>query len=159
MSKIRILLALYLMAFYLPARPPEPVVSFVYDPNSINYEIIEAVRVYPQEQGLSFVRKVVEPDGQLPYFTCSDPSVVIGNPVISIDLDPDNVVPDPNDPTKTIRGPSLIYTYECIFPTNRPPGVYGLDFETGDNDPNEPMFDGRSMLVLVWPKNRPPQIR
>ena len=143
---IKIVTAFILLALlYIPIRPPEPTISFVYDPNQVNYEIIEAIRHYPNSE-LHFVRKIVEPDGQAPTLTFSDPTIVALPAVATVDPD------DPN-------GVSKILTYDCYFPVNRPPGIYYVDMKAQDNDPNEPMEDNRTILIWLWPKNRPPVIR
>jgi len=131
---------------YIPARPPEPPVPFAYDPNRVNYEIIEAIRHYPGGGEFHFARKITEPDGQEPVITFSDPGIWVSAPVVSIDPD------DPN-------GVSRIYEYVCGFPVARPPGLYYVDIVASDNDPNEPMEDRRTMIIMLWPKNRPPVIK
>jgi len=142
---MKILTALILILFYIPIRPLEPPVPFPYDPNQVNYEIIETIRAYPNAD-ICFTRLIVEPDGQVPELTFTDPTIWISQPTVTI---------DPADP----NGISRIYAYECIFPVNRPPGKYYFDVQAGDNDPNEPMYDNRSMIIYLWPKNRPPVIR
>jgi len=135
-----------LMVVYIPVRPPEPPVSFAYDPNQVNYEIIEAIRTYPNED-ITFTRTIID-DNNSPSLIFSDPTIIQSAPQITID--PNN---DPNGPVYKI------YKYACVFPVNRPPGIYYIDVTAADNDPNEPMFDKRTMLIYLWPKNRPPVIR
>ena len=151
----RLIIISCLLLSYIPTRPPEPEVPFVFDPNQVNYEIIESVRAYPHSD-ITFTRKITEPDGQTPTITFSDPTILVS--LLSVIADPNDQIPDPNNPGELIQGPSKIYTYDCVFPVNRPPGIYYVDVQAADNDPNEPMFDNRTMIFYIWPKNRPPVI-
>jgi hypothetical protein len=135
----------FLLAFYIPTRPPEPPVNFIYDPNMVNFDIIESIRAYPSTD-IQFVRKIIEPDGQTPTLTFSDESIAHTLAMTTV---------DPNDPD----GISKIFIYDCTFPVNRPPGIYYVDIKAEDNDPNEPFEDNRTMIFYIWPKNRPPVIK
>jgi hypothetical protein len=164
MKMIKLLTVIvFSMYLYQPVRPPEPPVPFPYDPNQVNYEIIEAIQ-FDDTGELWFTREVVEPDGQEPIITFSDLNIIIMPPTKIIDPHPENIMPDPNDPNNMIQGPGLIYSYRCMFKlVNRPQQeAIVVDITAGDGDPNDPRYDHRSMLFWLGPLpliNRSPVIR
>ena len=145
-----ILVLTILSALYTPLRPPEPPVPFPYDPALVNYEIIEAIQ-YDGTGELWFTRKIVEPEGQSPTLSFSDPGIVINPPVVT---------DDPDDPDKK----SKIYTYQCFFPQGGKPSKTAIyvDVTAADNDPIDPKYDHRTMIFWLGPlplPNQPPVIR
>lgn len=143
--KMLILLWLLSSTNWPPVRPPEPTVPFPYDPNQVQYEILDARREYPfTNRNITFRRVVKDEDGDSNItLKCSLPSMVIEPPSLSI---------DPNDPA----GIGIKAEFICYIPGPVQQGLYYIDWETCDNDPNEPMYDRRTTVLYVWPKNKPP---